>query len=138
MITTVAAFLPLTQVSGRLGNVFGQIAAVVVFCLFFSLIESKLIMPAHLAHLNVHKKPSNMITKGWARFQRGIADLLQGFINKLYSPFVRTLVSWRYAVFAVFIAIFVTVVSLFEAGQLRSIFFPNCLLYTSPSPRDRG
>ena len=125
VITTVAAFLPLTQVSGRLGNVFGQIAAVVVFCLFFSLIESKLIMPAHLAHLNVHKKPSNMITKGWARFQRGIADLLQGFINKLYSPFVRTLVSWRYAVFAVFIAIFVTVVSLFEAGQLRFIFFPN-------------
>ncbi len=125
VITTIAAFLPLTQVSGRLGNVFGQIASVVVFCLFFSLIESKLIMPSHLAHLNVHRKPKNWITKGWARFQKAVSNFLQGVIDKLYRPMISFLVSWRYAVFAVFIAIFVLVVSLFPAGQLRFVFFPN-------------
>lgn len=125
VITTVAAFLPLTQVSGRLGNVFGQIATVVVFCLFFSLIESKLIMPAHLAHLNVHKKPGNWFTKGWVRFQKRVARVLQLVIDKLYSPFVRAMVSWRYAVFTVFIAIFMIVACLFPAGQLRFVFFPS-------------
>lgn len=125
VITTVAAFLPLTQVSGRLGNVFGQIATVVVFCLIFSLIESKLIMPAHLAHLNVHKEPGNFFARGWARFQKGVANLLQSFINKVYSPLIRFLIPWRYAVFAVFIAVFILVTSLFQAGQLRFVFFPN-------------
>ncbi len=125
VITTVAAFLPLTQVSGRLGNVFGQIATVVVFCLIFSLIESKLIMPAHLAHLNVHKRPGNRFTKGWVRFQKRIARLLQRVIDKIYSPFIRAMVSWRYAVFSVFIAIFAIVVTLFPARQLRFVFFPS-------------
>ena len=65
VITTIAAFLPLTQVSGRLGNIFGQIATTVVFCLIFSLVESKLILPSHLAHINVHKKPGNAISRAW-------------------------------------------------------------------------
>jgi len=112
VITTIAAFLPLTQVSGRLGNVFGQIATVVVFCLLFSLIESKLIMPSHLAHLNVHKKPNNWFTKGWARFQKLVSDALQSFIDKFYRPIVRFLIPWRYAVFAMFISIFALVIAL--------------------------
>jgi len=53
--TTIAAFLPLTQVSGRLGNVLGQIATTVIFCLIFSLMESKLVLPAHLAQITVMK-----------------------------------------------------------------------------------
>ena len=125
VITTIAAFLPLTQVSGRLGNVFGQIATVVIFCLLFSLIESKLIMPSHLAHLNVHSKPGNRFTKGWVRFQKRIHGGLQAVIDKVYSPIVRRMVSWRYAVLAVFIAILMIVISLFPAGQLRFVFFPN-------------
>ncbi|MFT5904736.1 MAG: multidrug efflux pump subunit AcrB [Cryomorphaceae bacterium] len=125
VITTIAAFLPLTQVSGRLGNVFGQIASVVVFCLIFSLIESKLILPSHLAHINVHKKPTNFITRGWARFQKAVADGLQAVIDKFYRPAIRFLIPWRYAVLATFIGIFTLVISLFPAGKLRFVFFPN-------------
>ncbi len=125
VITTVAAFLPLTQVSGRLGNVFGQIASVVIFCLIFSLIESKLILPSHLAHIDVHRKPGNWFTRGWARFQRMIAVFLQSFIDGVYRPFVRFLIPWRYAVIAAFVGIFILVISLFPAGQLRFVFFPN-------------
>tara|TARA_B110000908_G_scaffold59723_1_gene72458 strand:- start:6632 stop:9802 length:3171 start_codon:yes stop_codon:yes gene_type:complete len=125
VITTIAAFLPLTQVSGRLGNVFGQIASVVVFCLIFSLIESKLILPSHLAHINVHKKPTNFITRGWARFQKIVANGLQAVIDKFYRPAIRLLIPWRYAVLSTFIGIFILVISLFPAGKLRFVFFPN-------------
>jgi len=116
VITTIAAFLPLTQVSGRLGNVFGQIATVVVFCLIFSLIESKLILPSHLAHINVHKKPGNVVTRSWAKFQSSVAKGLQWVIDRVYTPLIETLVSWRYATFAFFIGVFMVVISLFSGS----------------------
>ncbi len=125
VITTIAAFLPLTQVSGRLGNVFGQIATTVVFCLIFSLIESKLILPAHLAHLNVHRKPRNIISRSWVRMQKAVGNGLNAFIQRVYVPAIRFAIPWRYAVFAGFIAVFILVIGLFPAGQLRFVFFPN-------------
>ncbi len=125
VITTIAAFLPLTQVSGRLGNVFGQIATVVIFCLIFSLVESKLVLPAHLAHINVHRKPKNFISKGFARFQKAIGDGLNWFIQKCYRPAIERAIPWRYAVLAGFVAVLILVIGLFPAGQLRFVFFPN-------------
>lgn len=125
VITTIAAFLPLTQVSGRLGNVFGQIATTVIFCLIFSLVESKLILPAHLAHINVHKKPKNIVSKSFARLQKAVGDGLNLFIQKFYRPAVEWAIAWRYAVLAAFVAVFILVIGLFPAGQLRFVFFPN-------------
>jgi multidrug efflux pump subunit AcrB len=125
VITTIAAFLPLTQVSGRLGNVFGQIATTVVLCLAFSLVESKLILPAHLAHINVHKKPGNPISRAWARIQGAVSGGLAWLITRVYSPIIRNLLPWRYAVFAGFIGIFILTIGLFPAGKLRFVFFPN-------------
>jgi len=125
VITTIAAFLPLTQVSGRMGNVFGQIATTVILCLIFSLIESKLILPSHLAHLNVHRKPGNAISRAWSRFQGAIARGLTWVIDSLYRPLIRTFIAWRYAVFAAFVAVLILVISLLPAGQLRFVFFPN-------------
>ena len=125
VITTIAAFLPLTQVSGRLGNVFGQIATTVVLCLIFSLVESKLILPPHLAHINVHRKPKNFISKSFARFQKAVSNGLAWFIQKFYRPAIVWAIAWRYVVFAGFIAVFILVIGLFPAGQLRFVFFPN-------------
>jgi multidrug efflux pump subunit AcrB len=125
VITTIAAFLPLTQVSGRMGNVFGQIATAVILCLIFSLIESKLILPSHLAHLNVHKKPRNPITKAWARFQKRVANGLKWLIDKAYRPTSSFVIEWRYATVGVFVAILIVVVGLFPAEKLRFVFFPN-------------
>ncbi len=128
VITTIAAFLPLTQVSGRLGNVFGQIATVVVLCLIFSLIESKLILPSHLAHLNVHRKPGNRVSRAWSRFQKSIANGLNRFVVKCYAPLIERLIPWRYAVLAGFVAVLILVLGLFPSGKLRFVFFPN--IYT--------
>lgn len=125
ILTTIAAFLPLTQVSGRLGNVFGQIATVVVLCLIFSLIESKLILPAHLAHLNVHRKPGNSVSRAWSRFQKSIANGLNRFVGKCYTPLIERMIPWRYAVLAGFVAVLILVLGLFPAGKLRFVFFPN-------------
>ncbi|MBW2725840.1 MAG: efflux RND transporter permease subunit, partial [Deltaproteobacteria bacterium] len=50
VLTTVAAFTPLLLGPGTIGQIQAIIATVVICCLAFSLIESQLILPAHLSH----------------------------------------------------------------------------------------
>ncbi|MCH6258396.1 efflux RND transporter permease subunit [Puniceicoccaceae bacterium K14] len=125
VLTTIAAFFPLTQVSGRMGNIFGQIATGVIFCLIFSLIESKLILPSHLSHINVHKKPTNRVSRTWARFQGFFASGLQFIIERTYQPFLRWALSYRYISLSAFIAILIFIGSLLPAGIIRFVFFPD-------------
>ena len=49
VLTTVAAFFPLMVVPGPMGQVYAVIGYVVIACLIFSLIESQLVLPTHLA-----------------------------------------------------------------------------------------
>ena len=50
VLTTVAAFTPLLFSVGRIGQIFSVIAGTVICCLVFSLIECKMVLPAHLGH----------------------------------------------------------------------------------------
>ena len=56
VFTTVVAFYSLSNISGHLGQLYSQFAAIVTICLLLSVVESKLILPAHLAHLNTHRQ----------------------------------------------------------------------------------
>ena len=125
VLTTIAAFYPLTQVSGRMGNVFGQIAMGVIFCLIFSLIESKLILPSHLAHIDVHKKSNNIIARFWSRIQGFFTSGLSLFVVRVYQPFLRMAMEYRYITFASFIALLLIIGSLLPSGKLRFVFFPD-------------
>ena len=53
VLTTVAAFMPLLFATGFMGQVMAVIATTVMCCLVFSLVESQLVLPAHLANNNV-------------------------------------------------------------------------------------
>ena len=53
VLTTVAVFTPLLLGVGFMGQIMGVMATVVLSCLVFSLIESQLILPAHLGHSQV-------------------------------------------------------------------------------------
>ncbi|NIL94224.1 MAG: acriflavin resistance protein, partial [Woeseiaceae bacterium] len=50
VLTTIAAFTPMLFVGGIAAPFFEALSVVVVLCLLFSLVESKLILPAHLVH----------------------------------------------------------------------------------------
>jgi multidrug efflux pump subunit AcrB len=125
VLTTIAAFYPLTQVSGRMGNVFGQLAVAVIFCLTFSLVESKLILPAHLNHIKVTQTPKFWISRKWAGFQAAVANGLNYFITRIYQPFLRALIPYRYLTLGLFIAILILVIGLLPSGKLRFVFFPD-------------
>lgn len=125
VLTTMLAFVPLTMIEGRRGAIFSNITAVVIPVLFFSLIESKLVLPCHLSHLkNVGKGHREKL--GWLmRGQRAVADGLERFVEKVYQPLLDIALRNRYATVCGFIAIFLATVGILAGGHLRFVFFPN-------------
>ena len=125
VLTTIAAFYPLTQVSGQMGNVFGQIATGVIFCLIFSLVESKLILPSHLCHMDVHKRYTNPIARFWEKVQTIVSGGLEYVVQRIYRPLASLAIDYRYLTLALFLAVLVLVGALLPAGKLRFVIFPD-------------
>ncbi|MGH1379056.1 MAG: efflux RND transporter permease subunit [Alphaproteobacteria bacterium] len=126
VLTTIAAFYPLTTITGFFGGPFRMIAVVVIFCLLFSIIESKLILPAHLANLNVkNKKPKkqNFIVRGFGCLRERIENGLEHFIYTHYKPLIGKVVTHRYQSLGVFVAIFIMALGLVTSGTVRVVFF---------------
>lgn len=127
VLTTVAAFVSLSQIEGHLGSLYAQFAAVVGIALLLSIVESKLILPAHLAHLNTRPKTQgNIISRSWRKFQKVVADdSFKWFSKKVYRPTISTALHYRYAVVILFFAFFIYIIALPMTGVVRVSFFPS-------------
>lgn len=126
VFTTVAAFWALSNIEGRLGQLYSQFAIVVAICLILSVIESKIILPAHLAHLNTQKSTrTNPLSKAWGMVQQGADSGLQWFSERIYRPAMDLSLNHRYAVCLLFIALFILVISMPLTGAIRMSFFPQ-------------
>ncbi len=126
VFTTVAAFYSLSHIEGRLGQVYSQFASVVTICLLLSLVESKLILPAHLAHLNTRKRlRRNLLSKRWGKIQHGCDVGLQWFSERVYRQLIDAALAQRYAVIVAFAGVFVLVLGMPFTGAVRVSFFPD-------------
>ena len=83
VLTTIAAFIPILMITGISGQFFSAIGWVVILCLSFSLVESKLILPAHLAHMKIkhYEKETHNV---FVRFQRFFSEGLHHFVDDHY------------------------------------------------------
>jgi len=124
VLTTMAAFAPILFVGGATGPFFEAIAVVVILCLLFSLIESKLILPAHLVGLEFGR-PSSLRFGFIERWQSSIGSALGEFIENCYIPFLRLCLERRYATLAGFLALLIIAISAVNSGIARFEFFPN-------------
>lgn len=116
VLSTIAVFAPFTLSSGPEGAFFYNIAVVVILCLAFSLVESKLILPAHLAHTNFSPiKPDSWRAKFNKRFQ--------SIINGPYKRTVEAAINARWVVFMMFVALLMISWGLISANYVRMV--PN-------------
>lgn len=119
-LTTIVAFVPMMFFDGNWGDYARQVPPIVTMVLLFSLIESKLILPAHLKHLRY--KPAT----GWfSRFQAGVAGLLQGFIERVYAPILRLAINGRWAVIASFVALALVMAGYCVSGRMKFVPYPT-------------
>ena len=120
VLTTVAAFMPLMFVPGMMGKIFRVIPLIVIPCLLFSLVESLMILPAHLSHIPKPKRPGP-----WQRFQGQFANGLKLVIERIYRPFLETALQWRYLTAAVGGAAMILTIGMVLSGRPNFHFFPS-------------
>jgi len=126
VLTTVAAFYAISQTSGHMGELYAQFATVVTICLILSVIESKLILPAHLAHLNTRRERSeNVLLRAWQKIQAGSSSGLAWVNERCYHPLIDLALTYRYVVVVLFFTVLVLVVAMPFTGAIRLSFFPD-------------
>lgn len=138
ILTTIAAFVPLMLVEGRRGQIFLQIPLIVIPVLLFSLVESKIILPAHLKHLKSKSEPKGGIvgqiltrlhlrTLGQllGRSQRAVADGFEEFVFRFYRPMLASAIRQRYFTISLFFGVSILIIATVMSGWMRFIFFPR-------------
>jgi len=124
-LTTMIAFGPTLLLTEGFARVMGQIGAVVILCVFFSLIETKLILPAHLRHIRIGEKASS----GWRvpveKLQERFSGALKNFASGPYTRLLRYCLNHRYTTLSVFMALLIVCLALVPSGLVRYVFFPN-------------
>ena len=131
VLTTVAAFVPMIFAPGAFGQIFGVMGTVVICCLFFSVVESQLVLPAHLGHMKMGPAPSAPDTAAgdglparWKRLQRRLASSLESLAEKRYRPWLGRAIAWRYATVAGAVALLLVTLAWVGSGRMRYSFFP--------------
>lgn len=126
ILTTAAAFAPLFFVPGIIGKFFSMIPAVVISVLALSLLESFLILPAHLAHGKDSKKrlPRRGILGALIRGHASIGHGLEWVTQNLYKPTARVLIRVRYITLSTGVALLILTVGLVASGRVPFNFFP--------------
>jgi len=129
VLTTVAAFLPMILAPGGFGQVFGAIGIVVICCLFFSVMESQLVLPSHLGHMKM-ETPGTPGAQGrgigarWKRIQRVTSGALDSLANHRYRTLLGRALEWRYATLAGGIAVLMIALAWVATGRMKFSFFP--------------
>lgn len=126
--TTIIAFAPLLFIGGIMGQIIEAMPMIVIAALIISLIESLIILPTHLRHLpEIISDPAK--AKGWKRRQirlrHKLSRILEVVAERLYLPFIRKVLNWRYVTFACAVALFLVTAGLFQGGFIKYNMFPS-------------
>ncbi|NNK41837.1 MAG: efflux RND transporter permease subunit, partial [Myxococcales bacterium] len=127
ILTSCVAFAPMLMVPGPMGKFFRVVPIVVIAVLMISLVESLLILPAHLSHpmpwwLRVLLSP-------YLWFMRLVAKIdmphrLQNHIQHTYIPILGKALRWRYFTIATGVALLVGTLG-YVAGRIPFTFLPK-------------
>ncbi|OEF09598.1 efflux RND transporter permease subunit [Vibrio genomosp. F10] len=126
VLTTVAALFPMTFFPSETGRLFAGFAWVMIIALLFSLLESKLILPAHLRNITVPKTVNNNRIKTYLQQLRCLPQtLLNAFNHHIYARLLTLSLRYRYAWLTGFIALSIAVLGALYQGKIRSVLFPD-------------
>jgi multidrug efflux pump subunit AcrB len=127
ILTSCVAFAPMLMVPGPMGKFFRVVPIVVISVLMISLVESLLILPAHLSHpmpwwLRIILSPYLWLMRVVGKL--GMAHRLQRFIQHIYVPLLKKALEWRYFTIAVGVATLLFTLG-YVAGRIPFTFLPK-------------
>ena len=118
ILTTVVAFSLFYFIEGRIGDIFSNMAFVVICTLIFSLVEGALILPAHVSHSKALK------SKEPTKVEQLTSRLMNWLRSTLYAPVLRFSLKNKFFTVVIFIAMFLITMGAFKGGIIRTTFFP--------------
>jgi len=126
-LTTMIAFAPLSFMNEGFARAMTHIGPVVILCLMFSLLETKLILPAHLRH--IRPPDEDTVPRGvFARvsaLQQACSGWLARIAGNQYRTLLEAAVRQRYLTLALFLGALIVTAALLPSGTVRFVFFPN-------------
>jgi multidrug efflux pump subunit AcrB len=123
VLTNTITFMPMLFIPGIMGKIFYSIPIVVIATFLISLIECLFVLPAHLAHAS-RKKSKGLL--GWAEErQQSFSFWFKKMVSKVYGPFLRKALTYRYVTFAVGAAILLVALGYYKSGRLGFVMFPS-------------
>ncbi len=124
VLTTIAAFLPLAYVTGITGKFTRAIPIVVISLLCVSLVESLMILPAHLASTK-RKVERKGITAAIEKFRIGFGKKFDNFNNGFYKKSVSLCIENRYITMAIGLFILFITIGIIASGVIKFTFMPD-------------
>jgi len=127
IVTTCVAFAPMLMVPGVMGKFFRVLPTLVIAVLLISLLESLLILPAHLSHpmpawLKTVLAPYLWLMKWISKLE--VPRRLEEHIQLGYIPVLRRALRWRYFTIAAGVAILILTAGM-VAGRVPFTFMPK-------------
>jgi multidrug efflux pump subunit AcrB len=124
ILTTVAAFTPLVFVTGMMGKFIKVIPLIVITLLLVSLVESLLVLPAHLA-LGKARGEARGVLGAIDRTRQIFGRNLDRFVAGPYRRLLELNINFRYASLAIGIAALMLSVGLVKGGVVDLRFMPE-------------
>lgn len=138
VLTTIAAFAPMLFIGGIAGSFFEAMGIVVILCLLFSLVESKLILPAHLVHANIKPvdeddlfnpqrvvRAREKLPRFFQKIQRHIQHGLHRLIHDRYRPLLSKAIDNSGVTVMSFTAVLILTIGVLGSGMVRTVLFPE-------------
>ena len=122
VLTTIVAFTPTLFVQGVFAPFAAACGWVVILCLLFSLVESKWILPSHLAH---SKPTRNALLLKVDHLQEGVNARLRRAVDGPYRRLVSRCVANRYITLAAFLSLLIMAAGLVAGGVVRTVLSPH-------------
>ncbi|HRQ76502.1 MAG TPA: efflux RND transporter permease subunit [Phycisphaerales bacterium] len=129
VLTSIVAFLPLSFVEGRIGDLLGALPLVVACALSMSLVESLLILPSHMGHSLVHRDKIKFDrTKGPSlaqRFEKWRDHLILDVVVPAYASFVEKSLRFRYISLSAALAVLIVSIGMVAGGRVAYTFLSS-------------
>ncbi|NVJ66805.1 MAG: efflux RND transporter permease subunit [Gammaproteobacteria bacterium] len=123
VITTMIAFVPILFLPGGWGKWYYQLPLIVIPVLFFSLVESKLILPAHLGHMKFKKDQQE--GNAFQKFQQKFANGFEAAIVKFYKPILNFAITHWAITVTIFIGLLYIIYFAVSLGHTKYSSFPR-------------
>lgn len=122
VLTTVIAFMPMAFGASDTLMMFKPIAIVFILVMLIALVETKIVLPSHLAHPVPGLSGASDILGPVHRWSE---KMLRKFVDVFYRPALAWCVHHRYTALAAFAGGLIVLCAFFFSGRILWIFFPR-------------